>query len=156
MMVPTVIATVMAESPTASEMRPPYSMRASRSCPRSSVPRGWAHEGVCMRALKSMSLIATRQRNGPSAIAATIASRMNVLANAILWRRKRSHASSHGEKCRTGRCGAATSAEGDARIEPSIKDGHDEVEQEDEAGEHEGDRHDHRRVVGEDCADQQR
>src|SRR5256885_15936031 len=116
-------------------------MRASRSCPRSSVPKGCAQDGVCMRALKSMSLIATRQRKGPSAMAAIIASRMNVLANAILWRRKRRHASSHGEKCRAGRCSATTSAEGDARVEPSIKDIRDEVGQDDEAGEHEGDRH---------------
>src|SRR3954465_6349901 len=131
-------------------------MRASRSCPRSSVPSGCANVGVCMRAAKSMSLMATFQTNGPNAMARIIASKMNVLANAILWRRKRRHASSHGEKCRAGRCGAITSAEGDARVEPSIEDVRDEVEQDDEAGEHERHRHDHRRVVGEDRADTER
>ena len=58
---PTVSATSMAAKPTASEMRPPYIMRASRSWPRSSVPSGWASDGPCSLAAKSMSLIATGQ-----------------------------------------------------------------------------------------------
>src|SRR5438105_414886 len=128
---------------------------ATSTGPRSSVPSGCAHEGVSMRAAKSMSLMATFQTNGPSAMARIIASRMNVLANAILWRRNRRHASSHGENCRAGRCGVITSAEGDTRVEPSIEDVRDEVEQDDEAGEHESHRHDHWGVVGENCADQQ-
>ena len=107
-----------------------------------------------MRAAKSMSLIATRHTNGPNAIATIIVNRMMALAKASRWRRKRRQASSHGENGRTSRGAAATSAEGDARVEPSIEDVRDEVEQDDEAGEHEGDRHDHRRVVGEDRADQ--
>src|ERR1043166_9573537 len=112
-------------------------MRASRSWPRSSVPKGCAQEGVCIRALKSMSLIATFQTKGPSAIAAIIASRMKVLASARRCRRNRRHASRHGEKGRARRCGAATtSAERDARIEPSIEHVRDEVEQDDEAGKH--------------------
>src|SRR4029077_4155520 len=98
-----------------------------------------------------MSLIATFQTKGPSAIAAIIKTRTTALASASRWRRKRRHASSHGEKCRAWRCATAgTLAEGDARVEPSIEDVRDEVEQNDEAGEHEGHRHDDRRVVGED------
>src|ERR1043166_2128164 len=129
-------------------------MRASKSCPRSSVPKGCRHDGVSMRALKSMSLIATFQTKGPSAIAAIIASRMKVLASASRCRRNRRHASRHGEKGRVRRCGAAaTSAERDARIEPSIKDVRDEVEQDDEAGKHEGHRPDDRLFFGEDGAD---
>src|SRR4051794_15855535 len=122
-------------------------MRASRSWPRSSVPNGCAHDGGSMRAAKSMSLIATRHTNGPNAIDRIIRSRMIALANASRWRRKRRHASSHGENGRTWRGAAAISAEGDARVEPSIKDVRDEVEQDNEASEHEGDGHDHRRVV---------
>src|SRR4029077_2349249 len=89
--------------------------------------------------------------------AAIIKIRTTVLASASRWRRKRRHASSHGEKCRAGRCATCgTLAERDARIEPSIEDVRDEVEQDDEAGEHEGARHDPRRVVGRDRADEQR
>src|ERR1043165_3082781 len=131
-------------------------MRASKSCPRSSVPNGCAHDGGSMRAAKSMSLIATRQMKGPSAIDRIMVSRMIALAKARRWRRKRRHAASHGEYGRTLRGASATSAERDTRIEPSIKDVRDKVEQDHEAGEHEGDRHDHRRVVGEDRADQER
>src|SRR5436190_6947878 len=131
-------------------------MRASKSCPRSSVPNGCDHDGGSMRAAKSISLMATRQTNGPSAIATIIITRTMALANARRWRRKRRQASSHGENGRILRGAAATSAEGDARIEPSIEDVRDEVEQDDETGEHEGDGHDHRRVIGEDRADQQR
>ena len=40
MTTPTVMAISIAASPTARLMRPPYSMRASRSRPRSSVPNG--------------------------------------------------------------------------------------------------------------------
>src|ERR1051325_1195106 len=132
-------------------------MRASRSCPRSSVPNGCAHEGGCMRAAKSMSLIATRHTNGPKAIARIIASRIMALAKASRWRRNRRQASSHGENGRTLRgCTSGTLPERDARVEPSIEDVRDEVEQDNETGEHEGDRHDHRRVIRENRADQQR
>src|SRR5690349_13476044 len=132
-------------------------MRASRSWPRSSVPNGCAHEGVSMRAAKSMSLIATFQMNGPSAIARIIANSTNVLASASRWRRKRRHASSHGENGRVRRwVTSGTLPERDARVEPSIEDVRDEVEQDDEAGEHERDRHDDGCVVGKNRADQQR
>src|SRR5882757_2567720 len=117
-------------------------MRASRSWPRSSVPNGCCHDGALSRAVKSISLIEAPQNSGAKRIAAIIAKRMNPLANASRWRRNRRHASRHGEKCRAGR-GAARSAERDARIEPSIEDVRDEIEQDDKAGEHESDRHDH-------------
>src|ERR1700730_1631193 len=132
-------------------------MRASRSCPRSSVPNGCANEGASRRAAKSMSLTATPQNRGANTIAATITIRMPALSTAMRWRRKRRHASSHGENGRAGRCGNATnSAECDAGIEPSIKYVRDEIEQHDEAGEHEGHRHDDRRIIGKDRADDQR
>ena len=66
MMTPTTIATAIAASPTAIEMRPPYSMRDSTSWPRSSVPIGCAHDGPCSRAVKSISLIGTVHTSGPS------------------------------------------------------------------------------------------
>src|SRR5690349_4705689 len=110
-----------------------------------------------MRAAKSMSLIATRHTNGPSPIAKIIMSRMTALAKASRCRRKRRQASTHGEYGRTLRVvTSGTLPERDARIEPSIEDVRDEVEQDDEAGEHESDRHDDRGIVGEDRADQQR
>ena len=52
--------------------------------------------------------------------------------------------------------GVPASAEGNAWVEPAIEDIGDQVEEDDEAGEHERHRHDDRRVVGEDRADQQR
>src|ERR1041384_7332785 len=111
-------------------------MRASRSWPRSSVPNGCAQEGGSIRAAKSMSLIATRHTKGPNAIDKIMISRMMALAKARRWRRKRRQASSHGENGRTLRgATAAISAEGDARVEPSIEDVRDEVEQDHEAGE---------------------
>src|SRR6476620_6880612 len=135
-------------------------MRASTSWPRSSVPSGWVHEGGCSLALKSISLIGTRQRNGPSAMAAMIASTTTALTTASRWRRKRRHDSCHGEKrclrrsgtgTATATGGAATagaSAERDAGVKPAIDDIGDKVAEDDEAGEHEGDGHHHRRVVG--------
>src|ERR1700716_3921565 len=131
-------------------------MRANRSCPRSSVPNGCASDGGLRRAEKSMSLTATPQNNGANKIAATITNRMPALSTAMRWRRKRRHASSHGENGRAGRAGnAAKSAEGDAGIEPSIEHVRDEIEQHDEAGEHESHRHDDRRIIGKDRADDQ-
>src|SRR5690349_22919633 len=104
-----------------------------------------------------MALMATPQTSGASTIAATITISTPALSTAMRWRRKRRHASSHGENGRAGRSTtAAKSAECDAGIEPSIEHVRDEIEQHDEAGEHEGHRHDHRRIVGKDRADDQR
>src|SRR5215216_4432260 len=103
-----------------------------------------------------MSLIGTPQTSGAKRIASTMAVRIAPLATARRWRRNRLQASSQGEKRRAARSGGArASAESDARIEPAIKDICDQVEEDDETGEHEGHRHDDRRVVGEDRADQQ-
>src|SRR5579864_1789712 len=124
-------------------------MRASTSCPRSSVPRGWLALGPCSRAVKSMSLIANGQSNGPSSTARIIARRTMLLATARRWRRKRRHASRAGEICGAARL-AAASAVSDAGVEPAIKHIRDQVEQDDEAREDEGDGHDDRRVVRED------
>src|SRR6266851_4240281 len=108
-------------------------MRASRSCPRSSVPKGCANVGGLRRAEKSMSLMATPQKNGANKIAVTITIRMPALNTAMRWRRKRRQASSHGENRRAGRSTtAANSAECDAGIEPSIEHVRDEIEQHDE------------------------
>ena len=59
MITPTVMAISIAARPTARLMRPPYSMRASRSRPRSSVPNRWPPPGGARRALKSTSLMPT-------------------------------------------------------------------------------------------------
>ena len=62
----------------------PYSMRASKSWPRSSVPSGCSHEGPFRRAAKSMSLIATFQISGANRMARIIVMRMTPLATASL------------------------------------------------------------------------
>src|SRR6185436_14051287 len=155
--VPTITAISMAARPTASEIRPPYSMRASMSWPRSSVPKGCDHEGLLSRAPKSISLIWTGHSSGPNRTPSTRIARISAPASARRWRRKRRHASAPGEtgSARLAARGAALPV-GDARIEPAIEDVGSEVAQDDKARQHERDRHDHRRVVGLDRADEQR
>src|SRR3954471_8826410 len=153
--VPAMMATAIAAKPTASEMRPPYSMRASRSWPRSSVPNGCTHDGVARRAVKSISLIGMRQASGPSSTADVNNVRITTLATAMRWRRNFRHTSAPGE-IRRGRpsSGTTASAVGDAGVEPAIDDIGQKVEDDDETGEYEGDRHDDGRVIGEDCRNQ--
>src|SRR5215510_6563476 len=43
-------------------------MRANRSCPRSSVPRGWARLGPCKDTAKSMSLMRWWYTRGPKSV----------------------------------------------------------------------------------------
>src|ERR1700681_351323 len=157
MRVPATMATDIAAKPTASEIRPPYSMRASRSWPRSSVPNGCCHVGTLSRAVKSISLTGTRQINGPSTTADVSAVKITTLATAMRWRRNFRHASKPGETWR-GRpsSGTATSTVGDAWVKPAIDDISQQVEDDDETGEHERHRHDHRGIIGEDRSDQQR
>src|SRR3954454_4666757 len=133
-------------------------MRARMSWPRSSVPKGCVGVGVLRRALKSMSLICTRQTSGPNATIAIITSSTTSPSTASLWRLKRRHASSHGETLRRGCVAVATtgSAVADAGVEPAIEDVRDEVEGDHEARGDEGHRHHHRRVVALDRVDQQR
>src|SRR5882757_446681 len=155
--VPTMMATAIAAKPTASEMRPPYSMRASRSWPRSSVPNGCTQEGVASRAVKSISLIGMRQTSGPNRTADVSSVRTTTLTTAIRWRRNFRHTSTPGETRRLRpSSGITISAVGDAGIEPAIDDIGQEVEDDDETGEHKRHRHDHGGVVGEDGGDQQR
>src|SRR5262249_30610887 len=132
-------------------------MRASRSWPRSSVPKGCCHDGCARRAVKSISLMGTGQSVVPSRMASTMAMRMTPPATARRCRLNRRQASSPGEKRRPlVRAPAPTSVEGNARIEPAIEDVGDEVEEHDETREHEGNGHDHRCIVGEDRADEER
>src|SRR5687768_1940889 len=134
-------------------------MRASRSWPRSSVPNGCLSDGPARRAVKSMSLIGTRQMSGPKSTARTITVRITVPRTARWWRRKRRPTSAQGELLRArfaGSGGTSPSAVGDAGVEPAIEQVGDEVEEDHEAGEDEGHRHDHGRVVGEDRADEER
>src|SRR4029078_6078241 len=79
-------------------------------------------------------------------------------ATASRWRLKRRQASAHGELLLArGAPGRRTpSAVGDAGVEPAIKEVSEQVEEDHEAGQHEGHRHDDRRGGGEDRADQQR
>src|SRR5215469_503111 len=132
-------------------------MRASRSCPRSSVPNGWAQDGPSRCALKSISLIGTRQTSGPSATASTIRAKITMLTTAGRCRRNRRQVSVPGET-RLARpppsCPAL--AVGNARVEPAIEQVGDQIEQDDEAGKDERHRHDHRRVVRQYRTDQQR
>src|SRR6266403_3319872 len=133
-------------------------MRANKSWPRSSVPSGCVQDGLESCALKSMSLIGTCQTSGPKATASIISARIAVLATARRCRRKRRHVSRASEVWRALRPVPATPtlAIGDARIEPAIEDIGDQVEQDDETGEHKGHGHDHRRIIGQNRADQQR
>src|SRR5260370_31606547 len=132
-------------------------MRARRSCPRSSVPKGCAAVGSSRRAVKSMSLIDTLQSAGPNTTASAMMMRMTAPATASRWRRKRRQASSAGETCGARPSLAAPgSAVSNAGVEPAIEEVCDEVKEDDETGEDEGHRHDDRRVVGDDRADQQR
>src|SRR5687767_10851418 len=132
-------------------------MRASRSCPRSSVPKGCLSEGPWSRALKSISLIATGQSHGATSTATTITARIIAPLNASLWRRKRRHASRPSPiGGRGGAPPATASTVNDAGVEPAIDDVGKEIEENDEASQHERHRHDDRRVVREDRADQER
>src|SRR3954468_2032395 len=133
--VPAMMATAIAAKPTASEIRPPYNLRAKRSWPRSSVPNGCSQEGVASRAVKSISLIGMRQSSGPNRTADVSSVRTTTLNTAMRWRRNFCHTSTPGE-ARRGRpaSGIATSAIGDAWVEPAIDDIGQEVEDDDETG----------------------
>src|SRR5437879_2410012 len=132
-------------------------MRASTSWPRSSVPSGWDHDGRESCALKSMSLIGTCQISGPRATASIISVRTTALATARRCRRNRRHVSRASET-RSARLTLPSpeSTIGESRVEPAIEDVGDQVEEDNQTGEHERYRHDHRGVVGQDGADQQR
>src|SRR5262249_38510783 len=120
-------------------------MRASRSWPRSSVPKGCCQDGGPRRAVKSMSLMGTGQSVVPSRTASPMAIRMPPPAGARRCRLNRRQASSPGEKRRPlARAPAPTSVEGNARIEPAIEDVGDEVEEHDETREDERNGHYHR------------
>src|SRR5260370_24062169 len=129
-------------------------MRARMSWPRSSVRKGCAQDGLWSWAVKSISLIGTRHTSGPSRTASTITSSTTALPMASLWRRKRRHASRPGEKrallagLPTMTAPAGGSAGRDAGVEPAIEDVGDEVEENDETGEHEGQGHYPPRGVG--------
>src|SRR6266446_6649446 len=157
MIVPTTTATAIAASPTASDMRPPYSSRANRSWPRSSVPKGCCHDGPISRAVKSISLIGTCHSSGPSTTARIIDARIATLATARRWRRKRRQASMPGDTCFL-RTIAPTSklSVGNARVEPAIENIRNQIERDDQTGKHERHRHDHGGIVGQDRADEQR
>src|SRR5882762_5743849 len=130
-------------------------MRASRSWPRSSVPKGCFSDGLASLAVKSISLIGKFQIHGPNATISTIVPRMIALRIASLCRRKRRLASTHGETPRE-RAGAGPAlAVGNAGIEPAIQEVGEQIKSDHKACEHERHRHDHRRVVGEDRADEQ-
>src|SRR5665213_4601248 len=132
-------------------------MRARRSWPRSSVPNGCCHDGALSRAVKSISLIGTRQTSGPNKTAKAMAVRITTLTTAMRWRRNFRHASSPGAmRRRRPSSGRATSTVRDAWVKPAIDDIGQEAEDDAEAGEHERHRHDDGCVVGEDGGDQKR
>src|SRR5215470_4578338 len=112
-------------------------MRARRSCPRSSVPKGCSQDGEESRAVKSISLIDTGQSQGPIRIASASNASTTTLAAASRCRTKRLTASRPGENRRLRLVAVATvaSTEGDAWVKPAIKDIGNEVEEDDKAGE---------------------
>src|SRR5687768_14769223 len=118
-------------------------MRARRSCPRSSVPKGCLGEGPSRRALKSISLIGTGHSHGATRTATTMTVRIIAPRNASLWRRKRRHSSAPQRAGgRTGAPPARALAVGDAGIEPAIDHVGEQVEENDEARAHERHRYD--------------
>src|SRR5258705_1463456 len=139
-------------------------MRARTSWPRSSVPSGWAHDGALSLALKSISSMGTRYTSGPVRTASTMRTRTTEPKRARRWRRNRRQASAVSDedfrRAAVGGAPAKAPAAGlpvrDARIEAAIEDIRDEVEEDHQPREHEGDGHDHRGVVGEDGADEER
>ena len=160
---PTTMAITMAANPTAMEIRPPYNMRASRSCPRSSVPKGCAQEGPCNLALKSISLMGSFQTSGPSKTANTINANSTAPAKASLWWRNRfqvSAPSERGGKLPTNaavpalpNCG--NSAKRDSGVEPSIKQICYQITSNHQTGKYKRHSHHHRRVVGQYRGNQQ-
>src|SRR6185295_20399131 len=97
----------------------------------------------------------TFHNQGPTSTPSTMMPRTTPPKSASLWRRKRRHDSS--PQRRRGVWAAPpdnASTVADAGVEPAIEHVCNEVEEDHQAGEHEGDRHDHRRVVGEDRADE--
>src|SRR3974377_885691 len=98
-----------------------------------------------------MSLIGTCHKSGPSATAISIKPRMTALAAANRCRRNRAPVSKPGtgRSPRVRRSDRAQTGE-DAGVEPAIEDVGNQIEQDDQTGEYKGDRHDHRRIVGED------
>src|SRR5215470_19292123 len=104
-----------------------------------------------------MSLIATGHSSGPIRIDSASSASTTTLIAARRCRENRRHASRQGEKrrLRWARVGA-TSTIGDAWVKPAIDDVGQQVEKNDETGEHERYRHDDGRVIGKDRADQKR
>src|SRR6266567_3628620 len=108
--------------------------------------------------------------NGPTSTANTMMASMPAPKIASWWRRNRRHASP--VSVSAGRLAASAPASitsavvplailprlavGDPRIEPGVDQVRDQGEEDDENREDEDDRHDHRRVVREDGADQER
>src|SRR5215469_16416156 len=131
-------------------------MRASRSWPRSSVPKGWLQDGPSRWALKSMSLIGTCHNSGPKPTASSIMARSTAPATAKRCRRNRHQVLLlRVASPASGASPVGASAIGDARVEPAIQDVGNQIEKDHEAREYERHRHDHWRVVGEDRVDQQ-
>src|SRR5262249_11358152 len=110
-----------------------------------------------------MSLMGTVQTKGPRATASTMTTRITAPTSARWWRRKRGQASVPSEartrnpaSAQTESAAVAALPEADTRVEPAIQKVRHQVEKDDQAREDEGHGHDHRGVVGQDGADQQR
>src|SRR5690348_3216835 len=102
-----------------------------------------------------MSLIGTAHKSGPNATASSIDARTAKLTIASRCRQNRRQVSNPGEvRSVASTIAGETLAVGDARVEPAIENVGNQVEQDYETGKYEGHRHDHRRIVGENGADQ--
>src|SRR5260370_39727275 len=103
-----------------------------------------------------MSLIGTCHHNGPSTTVRMINAKIAALATANRWRRKRRQDSRpRGTRLRAASARSAMSAVGNAWVDPAIVEVCEQIEQNAQAGEDECHRHDRRRLVGENRADEQ-
>ena len=159
---PTNTATNIAATPTASDILPPYISRASRSWPSASVPQGCAQDGPCSMAEKSIASIGTRQISGPTRTPNTISaehdqarpppadacgSAATPRASATAAPRRAAPRQPPGQRPQRRAMRGSSQTYSRSAIRLSKHD---------EAGVHEGDGHDDRRVVGQDRRDQQR
>src|SRR5450759_2715756 len=85
-----------------------------------------------------------------------ITSRISAPTSASRWRLKRRQMSCASEMVRVRLTASGGLAQGDARVEPAIQDVRQEIEGDHQTGKDEGDGHNDGRVVGENCADQER
>src|SRR4030095_9054473 len=145
-------------------------MRANRSCPRSSVPRGWARLGPCRDTAKSMSLMRWWYTRGPRSVLSVKTMRMVMPKRARRCRQKRCQKFRHrlwglavaspmapygaavtavmalSDCSRIVETPRTSSAVGNPRVEQAIDKVSKQIEQDHQSCIDKGNRHDYRRV----------